>query len=78
MANITSIAKEFFEACEAGKGWEGCRAHCLPDASFSAQSEPLADIRSLRWDTAVMAYLHGHNVRGYVAFNTLIFSDELS
>src|SRR5262245_58607652 len=24
-----------------------------------------------------MEYLHGHNVRGYVAFNTLIFSDEL-
>ena len=25
----------------------------------------------------VMAYLHSHNVRGYVTFNTLIFSDEL-
>jgi putative protease len=25
----------------------------------------------------VMAYLHAHNVRGYVTFNTLIFSDEL-
>jgi putative protease len=25
----------------------------------------------------VMEYLHAHNVRGYVAFNTLIFSDEL-
>jgi putative protease len=25
-----------------------------------------------------MAYLHGHNVRGYVAFNTLIFSEELA
>src|SRR3954466_2833567 len=25
----------------------------------------------------VMSYLHGHNVRGYVTFNTLIFSDEL-
>src|SRR5215813_3812014 len=25
----------------------------------------------------VMSYLHSHNVRGYVAFNTLIFSDEL-
>jgi putative protease len=25
----------------------------------------------------VMAYLHGHNVRGYVTFNTLVFSDEL-
>jgi putative protease len=26
---------------------------------------------------AVMDFLRGHNVRGYVAFNTLIFSDEL-
>jgi U32 family peptidase len=26
----------------------------------------------------VMDYLHRHNVRGYVAFNTLIFSDELA
>ena len=25
----------------------------------------------------VIAFLHAHNVRGYVAFNTLIFSDEL-
>src|SRR5687767_15124894 len=25
----------------------------------------------------VVEYLHAHNVRGYVAFNTLIFSDEL-
>ncbi len=25
----------------------------------------------------VMAFLHGHNVRGYIAFNTLIFADEL-
>ena len=26
----------------------------------------------------VLAYLHARNVRGYVAFNTLIFSDELA
>ena len=25
----------------------------------------------------VMAYLHGHNVKGFVTLNTLIFSDEL-
>src|SRR5436190_4902263 len=25
----------------------------------------------------VMQYLHSHNVRGYVTFNTLVFSDEL-
>src|SRR5215813_8469544 len=26
----------------------------------------------------VIAYLHSHNVRGYVTFNTLVFSDELA
>src|SRR5471032_1218106 len=25
----------------------------------------------------VMAYLHGHNVKGFITFNTLLFSDEL-
>src|ERR1700755_3261049 len=25
----------------------------------------------------IMAYLHGHNVKGFLTFNTLIFSDEL-
>src|SRR5437868_13988486 len=48
MANITSLAKRFFEACETGKGWEGCRPYCLPNASFTAQSEPLAEIRTLQ------------------------------
>jgi hypothetical protein len=48
MANITSIAKEFFEACETGKGWEGCRRYCLPNASFAAQVEPLAEVRTLQ------------------------------
>lgn len=47
MASITEAAEEFFEACEAGKGWEGCAQYCKPDATFSAQSEPLEDIQSL-------------------------------
>ena len=48
MADINVVAKQFFEACEAGKGWEGCRTHCLSNASFAAQSEPLAEIRTLQ------------------------------
>jgi predicted ester cyclase len=48
MVEITAIAKQFFEACEAGKGWESCRPYCLPNASFAAQSEPLAEIRTLQ------------------------------
>ena len=48
MASITAIAKEFFAACESGKGWEGCRQYCKPDATFSAQAEPLADVKTLQ------------------------------
>lgn len=47
MASITAIAHDFFAACEAGKGWEVCRAYCTQDASFAAQAEPLADITTL-------------------------------
>lgn len=48
MASITGVAKEFFAACEAGKGWEVCEAYCRPNATFSAQAEPLADVRTLQ------------------------------
>lgn len=34
------------EACETGKGWEVCSA-CTPNATFSAQAEPLLDIKTL-------------------------------
>jgi predicted ester cyclase len=45
---IADVARDFFTACEAGKGWEACKAYCAPDASFSAQAEPLAELRTLR------------------------------
>jgi hypothetical protein len=48
MAAIKEVATQFFEACEAGKGWEACKAYCKPDATFSAQAEPLADVRTLQ------------------------------
>ena len=48
MASIKQVAMQFFEACETGKGWEGCKAYCKPSATFSAQSEPLADVRTLQ------------------------------
>lgn len=47
MSNITEQAKLFFEACETGKGWEGCQQYCHPDASFSAQTGALAEIKTL-------------------------------
>jgi hypothetical protein len=47
MASITAIANDFFAACETGKGWETCKAYCTPNATFAAQAEPLADIKTL-------------------------------
>jgi predicted ester cyclase len=46
--SITDTARAFFDACETGQGWEACRAHCTPDATFAAQAEPLAEMRSLQ------------------------------
>ena len=48
MTSITEIAKQFFEACESGKGWEGCKAYCNTNATFSAQAEPLAGVNNLQ------------------------------
>ena len=42
-----AVARAFFDACETGKGWEMCRRFCTPDATFSAQAEPLEDVHTL-------------------------------
>src|SRR4051812_13225181 len=61
MAPITSIAKEFFEACETGKGWDGCRAFCTTAATFSAQAEPLANVKTLdqyaEWMKGLLSFI---------------------
>jgi steroid delta-isomerase-like uncharacterized protein len=45
--SITSVAQAFFDACETGKGWEACSVYCSPDATFSAQAEPLQELKTL-------------------------------
>ena len=47
MSNNLSQARLFFEACETGKGWDGCKAYCHPDATFSAQASALADVTTV-------------------------------
>ena len=44
MSAIATVAMQFFDACEKGKGWEACKSYCKPDATFSSQAEPLAEI----------------------------------
>ena len=65
MSEILQIAQAFFAACEAGKGWEACRAYCKPNASFSSQADPLAAIPTLEgytnWMKGLLAFMpDGH------------------
>ena len=54
MSSITETARAFFTACEEGKGWETCSAYCTPQATFSAQSEALADVKTVEQYTEWM------------------------
>ena len=42
-----SHAKLFFDACESGAGWDGCKSYCHPEATFSSQTGVLSDIDTL-------------------------------
>ena len=48
MSNMEQTAKAFFEACEAGKGWDTCKEFCKLDATFACQSDALAEVRTLQ------------------------------
>jgi steroid delta-isomerase-like uncharacterized protein len=63
--DIATVARNFFEACETGEGWEGCRAYCTEDATFSAQADALADVTTLEayaeWVKSLLSVLpDGH------------------
>jgi predicted ester cyclase len=59
--SITDVAESFFSACETGKGWEGCSGYCTPNATFSAQAEPLMGMKTLaeytNWMKGLMTVL---------------------
>ncbi|WOH38811.1 ester cyclase [Thalassotalea fonticola] len=57
MSNNLEQAKQFFEACETGKGWDVCKTYCHQGATFSAQTTALADIESLEGYTEWMKNL---------------------
>jgi predicted ester cyclase len=56
---MKETALAFFEACETGKGWAGCRQYCHPNATFSAQTGALANVRTLEEYTDWMKGLYG-------------------
>lgn len=61
MPSITKSAQAFFAACETGQGWKACSVYCTPDATFSAQAEPLSEVGTLQqytdWMQGLLAVL---------------------
>jgi predicted ester cyclase len=47
MSTILGPAKQFFEACETGQGWEVCKSFCHSDATFSSQTGALSEISKM-------------------------------
>jgi predicted ester cyclase len=47
MDSITDVAQKFFDACETGKGWQGCQQYCTPTATFRSEATPLAGMTTL-------------------------------
>jgi predicted ester cyclase len=74
--SITAVAEGFFDACETGKGWEVCSAFCTPDATFSAQAEPLLEVKTLAqytdWMKAMLPLLSdaGYGVKSFATDST--------
>ena len=46
MTAIKDTAERFFDACESGKGWDGCKQYCHPNATFSAQAGALTGVET--------------------------------
>ena len=78
MSSITEVATAFFAACDTGKGWDACRSFCTPDATFSAQAEPLQEIRTLQQYTVyVMQFEDGRIVHMTKIWNSGMTLKEL-
>ena len=56
---IEQTARDFFEACETGGGWEACKAYCHDGASFVCQADALAETKTLADDAEWMKGLLG-------------------
>ncbi|HEX4913139.1 MAG TPA: ester cyclase [Vicinamibacterales bacterium] len=58
MSAILETAEKFFDACESGKGWDGCKQFCKPGATFSAQASALTGVNSVEAYTNWMKGLY--------------------
>jgi predicted ester cyclase len=76
MSSIRDTAEKFFDACETGKGWDGCQAYCRPHATFSAQAGALEGIDTLEGYTEWMKGLLAPVPDGRYELRSFAVDDE--
>lgn len=54
--NAFENATKFFVACETALGWDACKPFVQDGATFTAQSEPLADVKNIE---TYCQWMHG-------------------
>jgi predicted ester cyclase len=54
MSSIKETAEQFFDACETGKGWNGCQTYCHEGATFSSQTGALEGVETVQGYTEWM------------------------
>jgi ketosteroid isomerase-like protein len=76
--SIADTARDFFEACETGRGWAGCAQYCHNAATFSCQADALADVRTLEGYTDWMRDLLTPIPDGHYRLKSFAVDDERS
>jgi predicted ester cyclase len=75
---IADTARDFFEACETGRGWAGCEQYCHRAATFSCQADALADVSTLEGYTNWMRDLFTPIPDGHYRLRSFSVDDERS
>ena len=76
MPGIEEVAMTFFDACETGKGWDGCKTYCKSGATFAAQADALASVTTLEgycdWMKGLLAVLPDgrYEIRSFASDST--------
>jgi predicted ester cyclase len=76
MSSMRETAQGFFDACETGKGWDGCRQYCHEDATFSAQAGALQGVETLEGYTNWMQGLLTPVPNGRYELRSFAVDDE--
>ena len=70
--SIEATAREFFDACETGKGWEVCQQWCHSDASFDCQADGSIHMFSLMQYMQEIAAGHAEELGfGFASMNEM-------